>query len=72
MPPEKEPNPNVDALAYRINNDHDILYAHQLDDMDPHGVLVKPKWQGTSQDRIDMVTLGRHQTLRVRERGFSI
>ena len=29
------------------------------------GVLVKPKWRGTSQDKADMQILGRHQVLRV-------
>ena len=29
------------------------------------GILVKPKWQGTHEDKVDMTTLGRHQVLRV-------
>lgn len=37
-----------------------------MEDMDPTGVLVKPKWRGTSQDKTDMQTLGRNQVLRVR------
>ncbi|CAF9924971.1 MAG: hypothetical protein HETSPECPRED_005709 [Heterodermia speciosa] len=32
--------------------------------LDPTGVLVKPKWRGTSQDKTDMEVLGRHQVLR--------
>ncbi|KAI4091396.1 MAG: hypothetical protein L6R37_007746 [Teloschistes peruensis] len=30
------------------------------------GVVVQPKWRGTSQDKHDMEVLGRHQVLRVR------
>lgn len=41
---------------------------HPMDQLDPTGVLVKPKWRGTSQDKVDMETLGRHQVLRVRRR----
>lgn len=33
--------------------------------LDPTGVLVKPKWRGTSEDKVDMATLGRSQVLRV-------
>lgn len=40
--------------------------AHPMDDLDPTGVLVKPKWRGTPQDKLDMGTLGRNQVLRVR------
>ncbi|KAL8787185.1 MAG: hypothetical protein Q9195_007876 [Heterodermia aff. obscurata] len=32
--------------------------------LDSTGVLVKPKWRGTLQDKTDMDTLGRHQVLR--------
>ena len=39
-----------------------------MDEIDPTGVLVKPKWRGTSQDKMDMETLGRHQVLRVRQK----
>lgn len=46
-----------------FNKEHDVD-THQLDEIDPHGVSVKPKWRGTSQDKLDMLTLGRHQTLR--------
>lgn len=39
--------------------------THPMDQLDPTGVLVKPKWRGTSQDKTDMEVLGRHQVLRV-------
>lgn len=39
---------------------------HPMDDLDPTGVLVKPKWRGTSHDKMDMENLGRNQVLRVR------
>lgn len=50
-------------LTYVINDDADRT---PMDNIDPTGVLVKPKWRGTSQDKVDMETLGRHQVLRVR------
>lgn len=49
--------------TYVINDDAERV---AMDEMDPTGVLVKPKWRGTSQDKMDMETLGRHQVLRVR------
>ena len=45
-----------------INDNGDQSGTGQLD---PTGVLVKPKWRGTSQDKTDMEILGRHQVLRV-------
>lgn len=33
---------------------------------DPTGIDVKPKWRGTTQDKLDMNALGRYQVLRVR------
>ena len=48
-----------------INNNVDNTAVGQLDST---GVLVKPKWRGTSQDKTDMETLGRHQVLRVSRR----
>ena len=41
---------------------------HAMEELDHTGVLVKPKWRGTSQDKMDMEVLGRHQVLRVRRR----
>ncbi|KAL9000493.1 MAG: hypothetical protein Q9169_000786 [Polycauliona sp. 2 TL-2023] len=38
--------------------------AFPMDALDPTGVVVKPKWQGTVQDKKDMEVLGRHQVLR--------
>ena len=49
--------------TYVVNDD---ATHHPMDDLDPTGVLVKPKWRGTSQDKTDMETLGRNQVLRVR------
>lgn len=48
--------------SYTINDDADVL---PMDQLDPTGVLVKPKWRGTSDDQMDMEVLGRHQVLRV-------
>ena len=50
--------------AYQIGGEGNVLPS---DVLDPTGVVVKPKWRGTSQDMLDMETLGRHQVLRVRE-----
>lgn len=50
--------------TYQINNDADV---HPMDMLDPTGVLVKPKWRRTPQDKLDMKTLGRHQVLQVRK-----
>ena len=61
-------------MASKTNLDSEVqtnqvndMDAHPLEEMDSHGVVVKLKWRGTSQDQMDMVMLGRHQTLRVRE-----
>lgn len=54
---------NNNVQSHVIQGDDD---THLMDDLDPTGVLVKPKWRGTSQDKIDMETLGRNQVLRVR------
>lgn len=43
---------------------------HPMDDLDATGVLVKPKWRGTPQDKMDMETLGRNQVLRVRRQSL--
>lgn len=37
---------------------------HPMNELDPTGVLVKPKWRGTSHDKTEMETLGRKQVLR--------
>lgn len=42
------------------NDDGDIYPMN-----DVTGAIVKPKWRGTSQDKVDMETLGRCQVLRV-------
>ena len=42
------------------------LDQHPIHESDPTGVLVKPKWRGTSFDKMEMETLGRNQVLRVR------
>ena len=44
----------------------DVLDPHRFDEIDRHDTVVKLKWRGTSQDKLDMATIGRHQTLRVR------
>ena len=49
------------------NVEHDA--AGQLDST---GVLVKPKWRGTYQDKTDMETLGRHRVLRVSRRSACV
>lgn len=47
--------------TYAINDDAE---QHPMDQLDPTGVLVKPKWRGTSMDKMDMEVLGRNQVLR--------
>ncbi|KAI4106121.1 MAG: hypothetical protein LQ339_003118 [Xanthoria mediterranea] len=49
------------GLSYVINDDANTL---PMDKLDPTGVVVKPKWRGTAQDKKDMEVLGRHQVLR--------
>ena len=49
--------------TYAVENGVD---QHRMNELDPTGVLVKPKWRGTSHDRMEMETLGRNQVLRVR------
>ncbi|KAL8845907.1 MAG: hypothetical protein Q9221_008964 [Calogaya cf. arnoldii] len=49
------------VLSYVINDDANSL---PMDTLDPTGVIVKPKWRGTAQDKKDMEVLGRHQVLR--------
>lgn len=49
--------------TYAVENGVD---QHPMDELDPTGVLVKPKWRGTSHDKMEMETLGRKQVLRVR------
>ena len=62
MDTSKEHNGNVSTYPVKGDADH-----HPMDELDPTGVVVKPKWRGTSQDKLDMETLGRHQVLRVRD-----
>ncbi|KAL9594593.1 MAG: hypothetical protein Q9219_006953 [cf. Caloplaca sp. 3 TL-2023] len=50
-----------DVHTYVTNDDAD---HHRMDELDPTGVLVKPKWRGTSLDKMDMEVLGRNQVLR--------
>lgn len=52
---------NVRTSIVKDDADH-----HSMDDLDPTGVRVKPKWRGTARDQMDMETLGRNQVLRVR------
>lgn len=47
--------------TYAVENGVD---QHPMNELDPTGVLVKPKWRGTSHDRMEMETLGRNQVLR--------
>jgi len=54
-----------DVQAYAINDNAEHYPMNQLDNT---GVLVKPKWRGTNQDKMDMETLGRNQVVRVRRR----
>lgn len=56
-----------DVETQVIDDDADL---NPMDQLDPTGVLVKPKWRGTSQDRLDMETLGRQQVLRVRRQSW--
>ncbi|KAL8877838.1 MAG: hypothetical protein Q9198_004224, partial [Flavoplaca austrocitrina] len=49
------------VVSYVINDDANPL---PMDTLDPTGVIVKPKWRGTPQDKRDMEVLGRHQVLR--------
>ncbi|KAL9051306.1 MAG: hypothetical protein Q9206_004752 [Seirophora lacunosa] len=45
---------------------HAYTTEHETDRYsDPIGVLVKPKWRGTEQDKTDMDVLGRGQVLRI-------
>ena len=60
MDTKAECHGNVKAHGINDNADGD-----PVDQSDPTGVLVKPKWRGTSQDKTDMEALGRHQVLRV-------
>lgn len=55
-------NNKVETCA--VGNDVD---QHPMDELDTTGVLVKPKWRGTSHDKTEMETLGRKQVLRVRK-----
>ncbi|KAL9606400.1 MAG: hypothetical protein Q9179_000420 [Wetmoreana sp. 5 TL-2023] len=41
-----------------------VAEQHPMDQLDHTGVLVKPKWRGTSLDKMDMEVLGRNQVLR--------
>ena len=50
--------------TYAVGNGVD---QHPMNELDPTGVLVKPKWRGTSHDKTEMETLGRKQVLRVRK-----
>lgn len=51
------------ADAWATEDDRDQYSAGFSD---PTGLLVKPKWRGTEQDKSDMDVLGRGQVLRVR------
>ena len=48
--------------THAVEND---VNQHAMDELDPTGVLVKPKWRGTSHDKLEMEILGRNQVLRV-------
>lgn len=48
--------------SWVVNDDED---QDAMDTVGRTGVLVKLKWRGTSQDKIDMEVMGRHQVLRV-------
>ena len=37
--------------TFVVNDDVEQL---PMDELDPTGVLVKPKWRGTSQDKMDL------------------
>jgi len=52
--------------TYAINDVTD----NPMDDLDFTGVVVKPKWRGTAQDKLDMETLGRNQVLRVSRQSY--
>ncbi|KAI4089861.1 MAG: hypothetical protein LQ344_005120 [Seirophora lacunosa] len=50
---------------FRDKEAHAYTTEHETDRYsDPIGVLVKPKWRGTEQDKTDMDVLGRGQVLR--------
>ena len=51
--------------SIQTNGISDTVEHDAAGQLDCTGVLVKPKWRGTSQDKTDMETLGRHQVLRV-------
>lgn len=55
--------------TYIVNDDGD---HHAMDELDPTGVIVKPKWRGNSMDKMDMEALGRNQVLRVRETSCAV
>lgn len=57
----KESNRNAQHSALS-----DDVMQYGTDQKDPTGVIVKPKWRGTSQDIMDMEVLGRRQVVRVR------
>jgi len=61
---KKDGHENVQT--YAINDVTD----NPMDDMDFTGVVVKPKWRGTAQDKLDMETLGRNQVLRVSRQSY--
>lgn len=52
---------NNKVETYAVENGVD---QRPMDELDPTGVLVKPKWRGTSYDKTEMETLGRKQVLR--------
>ena len=49
------------SKTYAVNDD---AASVPMDQLDPTGILVKPKWRGTSVDKMDMEVLGRNQVLR--------
>lgn len=61
------PLPTMAVGQFRDKEAHAYTTEHETDRYsDPIGVLVKPKWRGTEQDKTDMDVLGRGQVLRVR------
>ncbi|KAL8991784.1 MAG: hypothetical protein Q9169_007653 [Polycauliona sp. 2 TL-2023] len=55
---DSKENPQLDIKGSTPSDDMD---DSSIDYSDPTGILVKPKWRGTNQDKLDMSALGRHQ-----------
>jgi hypothetical protein len=59
------PSRFIEHQSEMNSEEHHDAELYPMGRLNNTGVLVKPKWRGTIQDKMDMKTLGRNQVVRV-------